>query len=82
MSTETVVKHIIAQHLAVAPERVTDTADIMENLDADSLDVVELILAFEEEFKIDILDAEIENIKTVSDAVKKVEEYLQKKETK
>lgn len=64
------VKKVTVEELGVKPEEVVDTASFTEDLGADSLDVVELVMAFEDEFGIDIPDDEVGNIKTVGDAVK------------
>ncbi|MBM4188210.1 MAG: acyl carrier protein [Gemmatimonadetes bacterium] len=69
------VKDIIAEELGVEREKLTDQANFMEDLGADSLDTVELVMAFEKEFDIDIPDEEAEKLKTVGDALK----YLQDK---
>ena len=69
------VKDIIAEALGVEREKLTDEASFMEDLGADSLDTVELVMAFEKEFDIDIPDEEAEKLKTVGDALK----YLQEK---
>jgi acyl carrier protein len=67
------VKTIIAGHLGVAPERVTDGASFIDDLNADSLDHVEIVMLLEEEFGIEIGDEDAENARTVADAVKLVE---------
>jgi acyl carrier protein len=69
------VKDIIAEELGVEREKLTDEASFMEDLGADSLDTVELVMAFEKEFDIDIPDEEAEKLRTVGDALK----YLQEK---
>ena len=69
------VKDIIAEELGVEREKLTNEASFMEDLGADSLDTVELVMAFEKEFDIDIPDEEAEKLKTVCDALK----YLQEK---
>ena len=63
------VKEIIAQQLEVSPEQVQAKASFTEDLKADSLAVVELVLALEEAFKIEIPDEDTEQIKTVQDAI-------------
>jgi len=68
------VKKIIVDQLGVDEAEVTMEASITEDLGADSLDQVELVMAFETEFNIDIPDEEAEKIKTVGDAVGRVEE--------
>jgi acyl carrier protein len=68
------IKEIIAQQLAVNIEQVTDEARFKEDLNADSLDLVEMIMAFEEEFNVEIPDEDAEKITTVGDALKYVQE--------
>jgi acyl carrier protein len=67
------VKKIVVEHLGVDEEKVTDSASFIDDLGADSLDTVELVMAFEEEFGCEIPDDAAEKIVTVKDAV----EYLQ-----
>jgi len=67
------VKKIIVEQLGVEDNEVTPEASITEDLGADSLDQVELVMAFETEFGIDIPDEEAEKIKTVGDAVAKID---------
>jgi len=67
------VKKIIVEQLGVEDNEVTSEASITEDLGADSLDQVELVMAFETEFGIDIPDEEAEKIKTVGDAVTKID---------
>ena len=68
-----VVKKIVADHLGVDEQKVTDEASFNDDLGADSLDTVELVMAFEEEFGSEISDNEAEKILTVGDAVKFIE---------
>jgi acyl carrier protein len=63
------VKELIAQQLEVSPEQIRPAASFTEDLKADSLAVVELVLALEEAFKIEIPDEDTEQIKTVQDAI-------------
>ena len=63
------VKKIVVEHLNVDAEKVTDNASFIEDLGADSLDTVELVMAFEEEFGIEIPDDAAESIVTVGDAL-------------
>jgi acyl carrier protein len=63
------VKKIIAEQLGVAEDEIKTTSSFIEDLGADSLDIVELVMAMEEEFEVEIPDEEAENIKTVQDAV-------------
>ncbi|AZR72749.1 acyl carrier protein [Anoxybacter fermentans] len=72
-----IVRDIIVEELGVEPEEVTLDASFLEDLGADSLDIVELIMAFEEEFDIEIPDEEAENISTVQDAVDYIEENIE-----
>jgi len=67
------VKEIIINELGVDPEKVTPDAAFVEDLGADSLDTVELVMAFEEEFGLDIPDEEAEQMRTVGDAIKYIE---------
>jgi acyl carrier protein len=68
-NVETKVKGIIAEQLGVAEDEIKITSSFIEDLGADSLDIVELVMAMEEEFEVEIPDEEAENIKTVQDAV-------------
>ncbi|NQY81824.1 MAG: acyl carrier protein [Alphaproteobacteria bacterium] len=68
------VKDIVVEHLGVDLEKVADDSRFIEDLGADSLDTVELVMAFEEEFECDIPDDASENIRTVADAVKYLSE--------
>ena len=70
------VKDIVVEELAIDKEEVTAEASFIDDLGADSLDVVELIMAFEEEFDLEIPDEEAENIGTVQDAVDYIKENL------
>ncbi|MGR3542426.1 MAG: acyl carrier protein [Hasllibacter sp.] len=63
------VKKIVVEHLNVEEDKVTEQASFIDDLGADSLDTVELVMAFEEEFGIEIPDDAAENIQTVGDAV-------------
>ena len=67
------VKKIVADHLGVDEQKVTDEASFIDDLGADSLDTVELVMAFEEEFGSEISDNEAEKILTVGDAIKFIE---------
>ncbi len=64
------VKKIVVEHLGVEPEKVVEKANFIDDLGADSLDTVELVMAFEEEFGVEIPDDAAETIVTVGDAVK------------
>ena len=63
------VKKIVVEHLGVEADKVTDNANFIDDLGADSLDTVELVMAFEEEFGIEIPDDAAEKIQTVGDAI-------------
>ena len=67
------VKRIVVDHLGVEEAKVTEEASFIDDLGADSLDTVELVMAFEEEFGSEISDNEAEKILTVGDAVKFIE---------
>lgn len=69
------IKEIIVDQLGVEAEQVTLDANFVEDLGADSLDTVELIMAFEEEFDVEIPDTEAEKIKTVRDVVNFIEAH-------
>ena len=73
-NTESKVRDIIINELGVEPEKVTLEASFVEDLGADSLDTVELVMAFEEEFGIEIPDEDAEKLQTVGDAVNYVKE--------
>ena len=70
------VKAIIVEQLGVDEDKVTPEARFREDLEADSLDLVELIMAFEEEFGGEISDEEAQNITTVGEAVAYIEEHM------
>ena len=67
------VKKMVADHLGVDEAKVTEEANFIDDLGADSLDTVELVMAFEEEFGSEISDSEAEKILTVGDAIKFIE---------
>jgi acyl carrier protein len=72
MATSTIeakVKSIIADQLGVGEDEIKAESSFIEDLGADSLDIVELVMAMEEEFEVEIPDEEAENIKTVGDAI-------------
>ena len=69
MALEDKVKEIIVEQLGVNPEQVTPEASFIEDLGADSLDTVELVMAFEEEFEIEVPDEEAEKLQSVGDVV-------------
>ena len=64
------VKKIVVEHLGVEADKVTESANFIDDLGADSLDTVELVMAFEEEFNVEIPDDAAESIVTVGDAIK------------
>lgn len=68
------VKSIIAEQLGVKLEEISESSSFVDDLGADSLDTVELVMALEEEFKIEIPDEDAEKITTVGDAIKYIEE--------
>ena len=72
------VKEIIVEQLGVNPDQVTPEAKFIEDLGADSLDTVELVMAFEEEFGSEIPDEDAEKLQTVGDVVKYIEERGEK----
>ena len=76
-SVEERVRNIICDQLAVESEKVTQTASFIDDLGADSLDIVELVMTMEEEFDLDIPDEDAEQMKTVGDVVK----YIASKST-
>lgn len=67
------VKNIVVEHLGVEEDKVTDSASFIDDLGADSLDTVELVMAFEEEFGCEIPDDAAEKILTVQDAINFIE---------
>jgi acyl carrier protein len=73
------IKSIIAEQLGVKPEEVTPQASFIEDLGADSLDTVELVMALEEEFGIEIPDEDAEKMGTVGDAAKYIEAKIASK---
>ncbi|MFM7673125.1 MAG: acyl carrier protein [Candidatus Fonsibacter sp.] len=73
------VKKIIVEHLGVDETKVTEDASFIDDLGADSLDTVELVMAFEEEFGAEISDQEAEKILTVGDAVRFIESHSSNK---
>lgn len=79
MATSTLerVKKIIIEQLGVEEEEVIPTASFVEDLNADSLDLVELIMSLEEEFGMEISDEEAERITTVQDAVDYINEHVE-----
>ncbi|VAV85179.1 Acyl carrier protein [hydrothermal vent metagenome] len=78
MSVENRVRKIIVDQLGVGDEEVKSDASFVDDLGADSLDTVEMVMAFEEEFNIEIPDEDAEKIKSVQDAI----DYIEKKSNK
>jgi acyl carrier protein len=78
MSVEERVKEIIVEQLGVEAGQVTDQAKFVEDLGADSLDTVELVMALEEEFSIEIPDEDAEKIVSVTDAINYIKEHSEK----
>ena len=70
------VKKIVVERLSVEEDKVVDSASFVDDLGADSLDTVELVMAFEEEFNLEIPDDAAEKIGTVGDAVKHISEAV------
>ena len=79
MSIADSVKEIVSQQLDIDIAQIKGDSQFIEDFGADSLAVVELVLAFEEQFDIDIPDEDTERIRTVDDAIKYIEEKLSKK---
>jgi acyl carrier protein len=77
-TVEEKVRDIVVEQLGVKPEQVTPDAKFIEDLGADSLDVVELVMALEEEFGSEIPDEEAEKLTTVGDVIKYIEELRTK----
>lgn len=78
MSVEEKVKELIVEQLGVEASQVTERAKFVEDLGADSLDTVELVMALEEEFSIEIPDEDAEKILAVGDAIKYINEHAEK----
>ena len=76
-SAEERLRKIIAEQLSVSEEEVTPDASFIEDLNADSLDLVELIMSLEEEFNVKISDEDAEKIRTVQDAMDYLAEHLE-----
>jgi len=69
------VKKIVVEHLGVEPDKVIESASFIDDLGADSLDTVELVMAFEEEFNIEIPDDAAEKILTLQDAINYIQQH-------
>lgn len=74
-SVETRVKEIVCEQLGVSDEEVNPEASFIEDLGADSLDIVELVMALEEEYEMEISDEDAEKIKTVNDVIQYIESH-------
>ena len=70
------VKAILSEQFDVEEDTITNDTTITEDLGADSLDVVDLLMSIEDEFEIEVTDTEIENIKTVGELVKYIEDHV------
>jgi acyl carrier protein len=79
MSVEERVKNIVVEQLGVEPEQVTTEASFVDDLGADSLDNVELVMALEEEFGMEIPDEEAEKIRTVGEAINYINSTVEQK---
>lgn len=75
MSIEQKIKAIIIEQLGVDEDEVTPQASFLEDLGADSLDIVELVMAMEEEFKIEIPDEDVEGLRTVQDVTTYIRQH-------
>ena len=78
MKTIDKVKQIIADQLCISADEIKDDARVIEDLGADSLDIVELLMSFEDEFKVSIPDERLEELKTIPQIVNVIEEYTKK----
>lgn len=70
------VKQILSEQLGIDPDQITEQTDIIDDLGADSLDVVEMVMSFEEEFEIVINDETIQEFRTVGDVVSFIEDNI------
>ena len=73
------VKKIVVEHLGVDADKVVESANFIDDLGADSLDTVELVMAFEEAFEIEIPDEDAEKIRTVQDAITYINQHAKAK---
>lgn len=78
MKTIDTVKKLIAEQLCISTDDIKDDANILEDLGADSLDVVELLMSFEDEFNVSIPDDKLEELKTIPQIVKLIDENIKK----
>lgn len=69
------LQSIVAEQLGVEPDQVVREAEFVQDLNADSLDMVELVMSLEEEFGVEISDDDVENLRTVGDAVDYIDEH-------
>lgn len=76
MDTATQVRRIVVDHLGVEEDEVKETASFIDDLGADSLDTVELVMAFEEDFQIEIPDSAASEMMTVGDAVSYIDKII------
>jgi len=74
MTTLDKVRNLVAEHLCISVDKVTEQADIVRDLNADSIDLVDMITTMEDEFGISIPDEKLSSLKTVGDIVKFIEE--------
>ena len=72
------VKKLLAEQLNIAPEKITMTSKVIDDLGADSLDVVEMLMTLEDEFNVTVSDEESVNLKTVGDIVKLIDSKTKK----
>ena len=79
-SIEERVKKIVVEQLGVKEDEVTNSASFVDDLGADSLDTVELVMAFEEEFSVEVPDEDAEKLQTVGDVIKYIQERAKPKE--
>ena len=78
MSTIDKVKQLIAEQLCISTDDIKDDANVIEDLGAGSIDVVELLMSFEDEFKVSIRDEKLEELKTIQQIVKVIDKFIKK----
>lgn len=76
MDTFERIRELLAEQLELDADDITMDSDIMEDFDADSLDVVDMIMALEDEYNIEVPDEAVENFRTVGDVVRYVEDHI------